>query len=67
MISYQSTSYLPETDTFFLPYVVGGPLEVLASQVENDGYIAIGPQRVWDFRESALKELRETGKLHWRR
>jgi len=65
--SYKQTSYFPETDTFFLPSVAGGPFEVAAAEVEHSRWITVSPEKFWRFRESALKELRETGKLHWRR
>lgn len=65
--SYKHTSYFPETDTFFLPSVAGGPFEVAAAEAEHSRWITVSPERFWKFRESALKELRETGKLHWRR
>lgn len=65
--SYKQTSYFPETDTFFLPSVAGGPFEVPAAEAEIGRWIDVDPKKFWKFRVSALKELRETGKLHWRK
>jgi len=65
--SYKQTSYLPETDTFYFPFVAGGPFEVAAAEAEYGRWIEVDPKKFWKFRESALKELRETGKLHWRK
>lgn len=65
--SYEQSSYLPETDTFFLPDVAGGPFEILAAEVRRGRWIEASPRKFWKFRESALRELKETGKLHWRK
>lgn len=65
--SYKQTSYFPETDTFYFPLMAGGPFEVTAAGAENGRWIEVGPKTFWRFRESALNELRETGKLHWRK
>ena len=65
--SYKQASYFPETDTFFLPCVAGGPFEVAAAEVDQGRWIEVTPAKFWKFRESALKELRETGKLQWRK
>lgn len=67
LCSYEQTSYFPETDTFFLPSVAGGPFEVAAAEGEHSRWMHISPDKFWKFRESARKELKETGKLHWRK
>ena len=65
--SYKQSSYLPETDTFFLPFVAGGPFEIAATEAEYGRWIEVTPHKFWKFRHSALRELKETGKLHWRK
>ena len=65
--SYKQSSYLPETDTFFLPVVAGGPFEIAATEAEFGRWIEVTPEKFWKFRSSALRELKETGKLHWRK
>ena len=65
--SYKKPSYLPETDTFFLPFVAGGPFEIAATEAGYGRWIEVTPEKFWRFRNSALIELKGTGKLHWRK
>jgi len=62
---YRSATYFPETDTHYITNKVGGPHEIRASIPGNERWVQPAG-RHWLFQESALRELRETGRLHWR-
>lgn len=64
--SNKHCTYFPETDTHYLPEEEGGPFEVPAARGENLKWLKPYPEQYWVFRSSALKELKYTGKLHWR-
>lgn len=42
-------------------------LEVWVSWYDNPTERGELPEEFWDFRESAVKEMTETGRLHWRK
>ncbi|KAL8791718.1 MAG: hypothetical protein Q9195_005725 [Heterodermia aff. obscurata] len=65
--NYQCCTYFPETDTHFVPDEEGGPFEVPAARGESQIWLKPYPEQYWDFRSSALEELKQTGKLHWRK
>lgn len=65
--NYECCTYFPETDTYFVPDEEGGPFEVPAARGENQTWLKPYPEQFWDFRSSALEELKHTGKLHWRK
>ena len=65
--NYECCTYFPETDTHFVPDEEGGPFEIPAARGENQTWLKPYPEQYWDFRSSALEELKHTGKLHWRK
>ena len=65
--NYECCTYFPETDTHFVPDEEGGPFEIPAARGENQMWLKPYPEQFWDFRSSALEELKHTGKLHWRK
>ena len=65
--NYTCCTYFPETDTHFIPDEEGGPFEIPAARGENQMWLKPYPEQYWDFRSSALEELKHTGKLHWRK
>lgn len=64
--SYKNCTYFPETDTHYVPAGRGGPFEVLATGAESLKWLKPYPEQYWVFRSSALRELKQTGRLHWR-
>ena len=64
---YECCTYFPETDTHFVPDEEGGPFEVPAARGENETWFKPYPEQFWEFRNSALEELKFTGRIHWRK
>ena len=65
--NYECCTYFPETDTHFVPDEEGGPFEVPAARGENERWFKPYPEQFWEFRSSALDELKFTGRIHGRK
>lgn len=64
--TYTNSTYFPETDTHYVPEGKGGAFEILAAGAESLKWLKPYPEQYWASRSSTLKELKQTGRLHWR-